>query len=164
MKKIIDQNGRLFGRISILDVLVILLVVVLALSLQFKQKLPATTPSTNNAPITFQAEAEAVPTYVAQAIQVGDSVYDKDQPTGGAIGVITAVEILPGAKHMEMTNGTVALVDVEDSCNVLVTVEGSGLVDNGRFAINRIYEVGVNASRNLYTKYALFKVSITQVW
>lgn len=165
MRKILDQNGRLFGLISLIDVLVIAVVIVLAVALNVKSKIPtsATNPA-NTTTITFQAMAEAVPDYVAQAIQVGDKVYDKDQSTGGAIGEITSVELFPASKNEELSNGTAATVAAEERYNVLVTVQGSGLVENGRYAVNRIYEVGVNASRNLYTKYALFKASMIAVW
>ena len=164
MKRIIDKNGRLFGLISIIDVLVILVVAVLVLALWVKDRNPQTGTTVSIVPITMVLEVEAVPTYVASAIRVGDTVYDKDQATGGAIGKITEVELLPSAYKTQLTDGTYREIPVEDCNNVRIKVEGSGLVtDKGYFAINRIYYVGKNASRNLYTKYAAFQASFAQV-
>lgn len=164
MKKIIDHNGRLFGLISIVDVLVLAVVAVSVIALNYKHNVVdpkgTTTPNTT---ITFTAQAEYLPDYVAQAIAVGDLVFDKDQSTGGAIGKITSVELLPATATREMVDGSLVLAAAEGRYNVLITVEGSGLVTDGRYSINRIYEIGVNASRNLYTKYALFKAEFLEV-
>ena len=40
--KIIDKNGRLFGKVSVIDVVVLLLVIVLAVALRHKAQLPQT--------------------------------------------------------------------------------------------------------------------------
>ena len=40
--KVIDKNGRLFGKVSIIDVVVVLLVIVLAVALRYKAQLPQT--------------------------------------------------------------------------------------------------------------------------
>ena len=45
----------------------------------------------------------------------------------------------------------------------LSSLEGSGLVDNGRFILNRVYELGVNASRTLNTKYASFVATVVEI-
>lgn len=166
MGKIIDKNGRLFGLISIIDVLVILVVIVMAVALHLKSNvLTTTSTSVTMQEVTFVAEAEHVPDFIAAAIRVGDTVYDKDQATGGAIGVITDVQLLPANKNMELKDGTIAETGAEEYCNVVVTVTGQALVDdNGRYRFNRVYEIGVNASRNFYTKYAAFLINVTDMW
>lgn len=166
MNKIIDKNGRLFGLISVIDVLVILIVILLAVALRTKTTvLDPTGATTGNTPITFEAIGEMIPNYVANVIAVGDTVYDKDNASGGAIGVITEVEILPASRAQELSNGTVVLVTGEEQCNVRIVVEGAGLIDeSGRYWINRVYEIGVNGSRNFTTKYAEFKADMQSVW
>ena len=165
MKKIIDQQGRLFGIISIIDVLVILVIAVLVIAFQTKQSLPQSSGNTGNIPISFKIKAETVQDYAATHIKVGDTVHDRDQATGGAIGTITKVELLPATAVRDLTDGTTARVPVEGRYDVVVTVEGEGLVtEEGYYAINRVYYIGVNASRNFYTKYAQFTGQITEVW
>lgn len=165
VNKVIDRNGRLFGKVSIIDVVVVLLVLVMAFALHVKNnELDASKTTGSSTPITFTCLAENLPFNVADAVQVGDKVYDKDRSSGGAIGTITAIEVLPGSKTEQLKNGTFAKLTNEDTCNLLITVEGSGMVSNGRYSINRIYELGVNASRNFYTNYALFMASVTAIW
>ncbi len=164
MKKIIDQNGRLFGKISVVDVLAVLVVIVLAFALHVKHnELEATANKGGETTITITMKAENLPLYVVDAIQTGDKVYDKERPSGGPIGVITKVEEQPGSKVEKLSNGTFALLPNADSRNLIITVEGRGLVTDGRYAINRIYDMGVNASRTFYSNYAMFVAKVTDI-
>lgn len=165
MNKIIDRNGRLFGKVSIIDLIVVLIVIVMAFALHMKNnELDASKTTGSNTPITFTCLAENLPLNVVDAIQVGDKVYDKDRSSGGAVGTITKIEQLPASKVADLKNGTYAALTNENARNLLITIEGTGMVSNGRYSINRIYEVGVNASRNFYTSYALFMASVTEIW
>jgi len=161
--KIIDRNGRLFGKVSILDVLAVLLVIVLAAALSFKEEQTHTGASDTLTPITFQVTAMGLRDYVGDAIQVGDPFYDQDRASGGPLGTITAVEILPGTKQAELNDGSLAIVPAEGCVNAVITVEGQGVLSGDRYLINRIYELGVNASRSFYTPYALFVGSVTDI-
>lgn len=163
--KILDNKGRLFGKISIIDVLVVLVVVVMAFALYMKNNsLDASkTGESSNVPITFVVEAEHVPLNVAEAIRVDDIVYDKDRASGGAVGKITNIEVQPAARTERLDNGTYASVTSENACNLLVTIEGTGSVTNGYYAINKIYEIGINAARNFYTNYAVFTASVVSI-
>ena len=165
--KIIDRNGRLFGKISVIDLLVIAVVAVLAAALSFKSNQSHTGVTVTEQPIVFQIRARAVDDYLAQAIQVGDGVYDKDYSSGGrAIGRITDIQVErdPGRKmNDEMNDGTAALLDYEDTVDLLITVEGSGVSDGRSYTINRVYEVGVNASRTYRTNRATFVGSVVDI-
>jgi len=163
MEKIIDSNGRLFGKISIIDVIVLAVVIILAIALNLKNELTPTSTAVSNTPIYFEVLTDAIPDYVAESIKVGDVLFDKDQVTGGSIGVITEVEWLPGARSTVFNDGRVVLAEIEDHSVLRLRVEGSGLVEDGKYNINRLYNIGVNASRNFYSKYALFKIFVTQI-
>ena len=162
--KIIDRNGRLFGKISIIDLLVILVVLVMAAALYVKTNHKEITSTTTvNTPITYQMLVRGVRTYVADAVQAGDLIYDPDRSSGGALGTITAVELQDGGKLAEFKDGTIETVPVEDGVDMLLTIEGSGLISDGRYIINRVYDIGVNSSRTFATKYAQFTGTIVQI-
>lgn len=161
--KIIDKNGRLFGKISIIDVLVILVVVALAAALRFKSNQTHTGTSSDNIPITFQVTLNGMRSYVADAIQVGDMLYDLDYSSGGALGRISGIETLPGARIAEFSDGTKADAPVEDGVTLVLTVEGRGIISNNRYLINRVYNLGINTTRNYYTPYAQFLATVTSV-
>lgn len=158
--KIIDRNGRLFGKISVIDVLVILVVLVMAAALYFKGRQTHTGGAVTEQKITFQVRARGVDNYVADHILVGDGLYDKAYSSGGrAIGEIKEVQVErdPGMLLADkLTDGTAAMLEAEDTVDLLITVEGRGLAADGSYSINRVYDLGVNSARNYCTKHADF--------
>ena len=165
--KIIDRNGRLFGKISVIDLLVVA-VVVLAAALYFKNNQAHTGTTVTEENITFQIRARGVYDYVADAIQVGDGLYDKDYASGGkAIGRITDIQVErdPGKKlALEVNDGTAGLIEADETVDLLITLEGRGLVDGKRYSINRVYALGVNSSRTYYTKQAQFIGTVAEIF
>lgn len=161
--KLIDQNGRLFGKISIIDVLVILVAAALAAALAFKSGQTHTGTTVTSDTITYQVLAAGVRGYVSDAVQVGDLMYDKDRTSGGTLGEITAIEVLEGTKLAALEDGALAMIPAEDSVNLLLTIQGKGIVSEGRYLLNRIYDLGVNSSRNFYTPYAEFTGTVCSI-
>ncbi len=160
--KFIDKNGRLFGKISVLDVLVIAVVAALALALRFKGGQTHTGAVSAQQTIEFQVLVPGVRSYVADAVRVGDTLWDFDNESGGALGEITAVEpSSPGGSLEELNDGTVEVVPMEDCVNLLLTVKGYGILSDGHYLLNRVYNLGVNSSRTFCTPYAQF---IGNVW
>lgn len=162
--KLIDRNGRVFGLISIIDVVVLLAVVVVCVGVYLKNNVLETTASnTQNVDITMVIEARLVEEYVADAIQVGDALYDKDHATGGPIGYITNIEYTEPRTIRELNDGSLTFVGGEDAVNVLVTLEGSGTMTDGIFSFNKIYELGLNAARNFETQYVTFTGYVMEI-
>ena len=155
--KIIDNNGRLFGRISIIDVIVILVVAVLAVALYLKNNTYThTSTATADSEIGYQILVRGVPEYVADHLHIGDKVFDADRMNSGCLGEITGWEVSEGNELAEFMDGTSGLAPSEDTVNLLIDVKGSGIVTEGRYMLNRVYDLGVNAGRNFATTYAYF--------
>ena len=154
--KLIDREGRLFGKISIIDVLVLAVVIVMAVALYVK---------TNHREITstYQILVSGVRGYVADAIREKDMLYDVDNSSGGALGEITDIQVMEGAKLAEYDDGTMEMTPVEDGVNLLLTVEGRGIISDGRYLVNRVYDLGVNSARNYHTPYAQFTGTVVAI-
>ncbi len=165
--KIIDRNGRLFGKISVIDVLVIAVVLVMAAALYFKNNQAHTGAAVTEQAITFQVRARGIDSYVADAIRVGDGLYDQNYSSGGrALGKITNIEVesTPGTKLAdELTDGTTAMFEAEDTVDLLLTVEGRGLVTGRSYSLNRVYDLGINSSRNYCTRQADFTGTVCRI-
>ena len=109
MKKIIDRNGRLFGFISVIDLLVIVVVAVMGFALYTKNtQMAITSTNTADQTITYQILASGIRTYVAEAVREGDQLFDPDRSSGGTLGTITDIQLMPGTKLAEFDDGTVA--------------------------------------------------------
>ena len=162
--KVIDHNGRLFGKISLIDVLAILVVLALGAALYVKSNQPHAGSSAPLQTITYQALVEGAPEYLQNSIHVGDQVYDRDYESGGApLGEIVEIQKLPGSKVAEFDDGTAGTAPVEGSANLLLTIQGEGLVNDEGYYLNRVYSLGVNAARTYYSKYAEFTTMVTAI-
>ncbi len=162
--KMIDKEGRLFGKISVIDVVVLAVVVALAAALYFKSNQTHTGTSVAQVDITYQVLVPGVRSYVAQSIQTEDLLFDLDRSSGGTLGEIIEIEtITPGTKLSELQDGTLEDVVVEDAVNLLLTIRGTGLLSEGRYLLNRVYDLGVNSSRNYCTRYAQFTGTVSAI-
>lgn len=164
--KIIDQNGRLFGKISVIDLLVVAVVVVMAAALNFKSEQTHTGTTVTEQPITFQIRARGVRTYVVDAIRVGDGLYDQNYASGGrSLGEITDIQVErdPGTTMVYLNDGAVEMVDTEDTVDLLITVQGQGLISGKNYSINRVYDLAVNSARGYYTRTCQFTGTVASI-
>ena len=163
--KLIDENGRLFGKISVIDVVVVAVVAALAGALYLKTNtLTHTSTSVQDPIIHYQVLAEAVPDFVEGQVQIGDLFFDEDRGSSGCLGTVVAVEVFPGERLTDFSDGTVVKAPVEDTINLLITVEGEGLIDEGRYVLNRVYDLGVNSARNFCTQYVRMTGTVVKIW
>lgn len=164
MGKVIDRNGRLFGKISIIDVVVVLVVLVMAVALYVKNnKLEISQTAEDDIAITFTVHVENMAMNRVEALEVGDLVFDFDQNTGGPIGEIIEIEELPSECVVQLIDGTYGKATNEHARNLRITVKGEGIMKDGCYAINRIYEIAMNSARNFYTPYGKFTGNVVEI-
>ena len=162
--KIMDNNGRLFGKISIIDVLVIAVVAVLAVAMYLKTNtMTHTSTALPSDVIEYEVKVQNVQPYVAEAIRVGDKVYDEDNPSVGCVGEITAVETMPGTEQVTFRDGTADIVTTQDTVDLRVSIRGEGLIDGKSYLLNRVYSLGVNSARNFQTTYVRFTGTVAAI-
>lgn len=167
MKKMIDQNGRLFGLINALDVVVLLLVVVLACAVAVKATRHPTSAENNgeglNVPITYTVVVQALPENVMPYLNVGDKVYDEGQPALGSLGTISAISFEDAFRNATLSDGTLISVPSEGYTRATITIESTGALKDGRYQINGFYDIGVNAKRTFCNKYTNFPLCVTEI-
>ena len=162
-KKILDENGRLFGRISIIDVLVILVIAVLAVAFGTKKAAPAI--MTAVAPmddVTYELYVENMPDGRLQALREGDPVYDGD--TRSPIGTIEKIEVEDCVITMQKADGTYVKAEIPERNNVRLTVAAQAkLNDHGMTYINRVSPISVGWSLNIYTPGTRFSGAVLKI-
>ncbi len=166
--KLIDRDGRLFGKISVIDLLVIAVVAVIAAAVYVKNNAtPTGSDGVKEVPIVFQVRTTGTESYVADALRVGDKIYDPNYSSGGGpVGEITEIQVLsdPGtAVYENMPDGTLPRIEVAGTVDLLVTVKGTGVSDGRSYSINRVYELGVNSSRTYRTNRAIFNGTVIEI-
>ena len=169
--KLIDEKGRLFGRLSVVDLLVVLAVVVMAAALYVKNDRLGMGGggriSGEEQTITFQVRLRGAQRYLVDAIRTGEEVHDPNYSSGSrTVGEITGVEIIrdPGAAVEALDDGTAGLVEVEGSVDALVTVQATGVMNGRSCLINGVYNLGINSARVYCTRRVQFTGTIVDIF
>ena len=158
---IVNKNGKLFGVINIIDFVVVVLAIALLGGAFVKFKvLDKTSTNVDLVPITYTVEIKGVREYFLENVKVGDEIFDSTSST--CVGTIVDMESSVAQEEMEFPNGTVAYVPSEGKLDIVLTIEGEGVVNNGYF-INKTYELLRNSNREFFTKYAKCEGTILDI-
>ena len=160
---LIDSKGRIFGKVSLIDIFVILAVVVLAAGFIYsrtaqhlRQIIMADTPLY----VTFLVEG--VREFSLNAVNEGDIIFRQHERV--ALGRVAHIETGPAYDIMIRTDGTAIYAPVEDRFNMYITLECVGSITNTGFFINGTLQVAKGGrmsiqSNNLTTMAMVYQVS-----
>ena len=152
MSKIIDGKGRLFGRISVIDIIVIIVALVLIVAFYIKFNAgdnPFTSRDTTE--VTYTVRIASIRLTSANHLRPGDNIYY--QETGAFVGTIKDVEINDAEVTDSIVDGTYVVASVEDRYDITLTIDANCTISNDRYYINNTFELRVNASYRFLTKY-----------
>lgn len=149
---IINKEGKLFGKISVIDIAVILIIAVLAACIYIRFSGTTQTIATSGEDIGCTFLVRNIRSFSVDALERGGSVYDKTSKE--YIGKITDVRIEAGEYQVNMADGSFKTISPDDRYNAYITVEFEGKVgENGYYtAANKYLAAGTTVVIN--TKYA----------
>lgn len=120
--KLMDKNGRLFGKVHLFDLLVVILLLVGIIGMGLRFFLSdegVITPRSATYTVEFIEKDE----WITTAYQVGDTLWEK----GENMGTVTHVEVRPHQSVEVLPDGSSGLVDHVITYNVILTVETDNL-------------------------------------
>lgn len=163
MKKLIDENGRLFGLVSVIDVAVIAVVAVLAVALYTKDTaMPIASAADPMQTIRYEVTITNMPEGRLNSLLLEDTIYDRE--TGNPMGTIKDIQAEDCVISLLKADGTYVMAPIDTRYNVTLTVEAQAMVDErGHYYVNRSNIVGVGWSMDFYTKTSLFGGTITEM-
>ncbi len=148
--KLIDNKGRLFGKINLLDLVVLLAVLAVAGRFAYgKLSGPAAAPTGQDQVIEMTFRLPAVTQWTVDAIQVGDEVYDSKSNT--RMGKIVETWTEPAVVVREMPDGIVPHVS-DTHFDLYVTVRGPARVSPNGITMSGI-EVKVGRTNQYKSAY-----------
>ncbi len=129
--KLMDNNGRLFGKLSIIDlaIIVVLIGAIVGIALRGATEKDSA-PEYQKGICVYQIEA--APEYMADAYEEGDILYE----AGYALGKITKVEVEPRMASVVLNNGQTVLRKLNLSKTITLTVETDQLETTEGIRIN----------------------------
>jgi len=160
MRNRIDEKGRLFGKINVVDLGIILLVIVVALGAFVKfVVLDQTSVATEVVPVRYTVQVVGVRDWTVNNLREGDTLF-----VGGTdVGTILSVSPEP-QEVVAWGDGKVWQGIVPNRYVVYVEVEATATVSEGRYLISRTVPMSVsNSGMGFYTKFATFGGTITEI-
>lgn len=149
---IIDKKGKLFGKISIIDIILVLavifVIVVLAMRMGGKVDLPfVTQPDTE---YTVKLKATSLNKTDMDPFHEGEKVYSE---AGELIGTITDVEYSPNSVKKYLNSGESFDFEDPDYSDYVITVEGVGTVNDSGVMAEGTYLLIPGNNNKIASKY-----------
>lgn len=161
--KLIDEKGKIFGKFSIIDLCVVIIVIVLAVGTYYKfGVMDKTSTSAAMEDVTYSVRINKVRDYILNNVKEGDMLYDKT--SGNAIGKIVKVESQKAQDLVETKDRGFVMGDVENRIDVTLTVEAQAVVNEKGHFVDRTYELLVGSKKKFMTKYFEGEGSIYEIF
>ncbi len=124
--RLLDERGRLFGRINIVDLAVVVLVAFVVAGAGYKvagvNRRVVGEPET----VRLTLEINKVREYTTRVIQTGQTLLEHNSSL--PVGTITAVEVSPAVELVNTADGRIVEAVVPGRYDVILTVEGQAMV------------------------------------
>lgn len=150
----IDENGKVNGKISIIDIfaIAIVLVAVIGISLRFvtlqiKEAKEGKRPVT----LSYVVEIEGVRIYTVEALEKRGDVIDIDQKK--VLGKVVDVESNNQKIEHFLNDGTIVDSEIPDKYVARVTILSDAVESNKGYYLKNDSELSVGANISLATKY-----------
>lgn len=153
---IIDNKGRIFGLINIIDLLVIL--VILAVVTRFGTGIHQSSAGSQVKEIEAILYVKEVKDATANVIKVGDTV--KETKTNGVLGKVTDVEVKPSETLVETADGRIVVYPNPVLKDVYITVKGTGSVNENAIVLGS-NEIRIGTSLQIKTN--IYSVTSTVI-
>lgn len=144
--RIIDNKGRIFGLINIIDLLVIL--VILAVVARFGTKIHQSTAGSQVKEIEAVLYVKEVKDATTNVIKVGDIV--KETKTNGVLGKVTDVDVRPSETLVETADGRIVVYPNPVLKDVYITLRGTGSVNENAIVLGS-NEIRIGTSLQIKT-------------
>ena len=147
------KDGKVFGKINILDFFVLLVIVLLVIGAILKfGKFNNKTDESSTQTIEYKIEVKSIREFTINALASGDTVYDSQ--TGVNIGKITNVEKKPAETYDVAENGEIMTVYNPYRYDIVITIETPGDASKDAYYANKTIELKLDSEKKIETKYA----------
>ena len=134
MKKIIDENGKIFKKVNIIDFFVVAVVIVLALSAFLKFGKAGETLSSDKT-IEYTINVKQVRQYSVDALD--DNLLGiKENDTKKELGDIINIKVTPAKEQVKLIDGSYKEVELKEYYDALLTVRVKGTETNDNYYTN----------------------------
>lgn len=159
---LLDKNGKLFGKINIIDLTLLLVILLLISGVAYKFIQNERKDITNNSQLLeYQVSILNVRSFSADALDVKDNLYDAKTDT--YMGKITAKEIKPYSDYITKTDGTTVLAEKPGRLEVVLTIQVPGVENPNGYLANGNRDINRQSTVNLKNELVSVQGKVTDV-
>ncbi len=147
----LDKNGRLFGKVSVIDLMAIIIVVIVAVGTIYRFNSPKASVSEGEATLVYTVKIPGVRDFTAQYYQEGLNCYDKK--SGELIGAIKSVRVEPYLDIATKTDGTIARAIKPGLSVIYLEIEVTGTETDYAYFARGTYELKAGSAISFSNKY-----------
>ncbi len=161
MKKI-DENGKLFGKISVLDLAFILCIILLAVFAFLKIGVNKNHLFVEKTEYTATYKVTGAKKSIVESLSLNDKVYSADN--NSYIGKIEKIDTSPAKIITETSDGKAVSYQSPYKYDILITVSHNGYKDETKgLVINKGYDIQPNSEKKIYTRYTSFISTVIDI-
>lgn len=148
---IINRDGKIAGKINIIDLLVVLAIAAAVIGISARFVSRAAENVREKTDFSYVVEIDGIRKYTVEALQKKGVVTNiKD---GSVIGEITDVDVKPMKVQTLLMNGNTVYSEVPEKYVVRVTVNAEGKESNEGYFVGNDIELSVGSTMMMATKY-----------
>lgn len=158
------KNGKIFGKISVIDILVII-VAIFMLKIVY-DKFDYSTNRTSSQIISKQefeytAKIKKISPKTVDMLKIGDEVYDNTSST--MIGKITDIQYETAKYEFEGNDGKVYLKEYPGKVDVTLKIKTDGTIKDGEYLANNLIRILIGENKIIKTKYVKIEANIIDI-
>ena len=159
---VLDKKGKLFGKVSIVDVAVILVAVLAVIAMASKIGQPIKSGSgQGTATAQYTVEVQKIRDASFNAVNKGDYVYD--QQTGTCLGTVTEKTKQPAKDEVKKTDGTYVEAEVPGRYDMTLTIGAKGRKTDTGFYLEGKKELLKNADIDFTNENIAFSGTVLSI-
>lgn len=148
----INKDGKLFGKVSIIDILVIIILIATAIGVYMRFSSTPETVKVETERFSYIVKVEEVRQYTVDGLLEMGLVYDKE--TKEDLGEITEILSVEKTKATGVNSRGVAVeTEFPDKYTVTLRIETDGSVGNSGYYTSSNRLIGVGGELSIETKY-----------
>ncbi len=156
-----DKNGKIKGKVSIIDIFVILLVILVVVGIAARYGSKVTDAVKSDKQFEYVLKIENVRQYTVDALLKKGAVTDKKSEKH--LGEIEDVRVEQGTLQSTSANGNVTMTELPDRYTCYVTIKATGKESDDNYILEDSTELSVGRNIDLYSKYVKTSGDITSV-
>ena len=146
-----DKNGKIKGKISIIDLFVIILAAVLVVGIAVRYGAKATTAVKSSEEFECVLKVNGVRAFTVNALEKKGVITDKKSEI--EIGEIIDVEVKDAEFQSTTADGRIVTSNLPDKYNCKVTIRAKGKVSEDAYVMDDSNELSVGRYMDIISKY-----------